>query len=559
MIHLNRIATVWPLVPMITAIGLALSGCGGGGGGSSASSTVPDAPIIGTITPGDSALSVAFTAPSSNGGSAITSYTASCTGAGDTKTASGTNSPIKVTSLSNGTAYSCAVTATNSVGTSAASGSANATPVASVTAPGAPTIGVATAGNASASIAFTAPSSNGGSAITAYTATCTASGASGASASATGTTSPITVSSLSNGTAYSCSVVASNAAGTGPSSGSVAVTPSSAVSSDILTKYSSLNTAVGTSASSTAVALNGTGTSSSTAGVGCSVSGTGTTDTGVVNANNTSGITSTVRTSYSYSWSCNASTRTLTANGIPNHAVGVFPNSANPNTISTQTVSVATIKLTPTQASTANYNVQPTGYGLNGIKFDANTGGACPDSASGTSSCTLLGAGTWSLEALVSVTPFDFGADSNLAHVQPGGVYHYHGAPERLFTALGGQIDSSTGAAKKMVLIGWAMDGYPIYYKYGYSSASDANSGLKALKGNYKPNSSATTLSTRPSASVFPLGTFKNDWAYSASNGGDLDECNGRTGVTPEFPGGIYYYVVTDTYPYAPRCIKGNV
>ena len=30
---------------------------------------------------------------------------------------------------------------------------------------------------------------------------------------------------------------------------------------------------------------------------------------------------------------------------------------------------------------------------------------------------------------------------------------------------------------------------------------------------------------------------------------GDLDECNGRVGVTPEFPEGIYYYVVTDISP----------
>jgi hypothetical protein len=291
--------------------------------------------------------------------------------------------------------------------------------------------------------------------------------------------------------------------------------------------------------------------------VGCSAAGTGNTVTGVVNSNNTSGITANVSRSYNYTWTCTSTVRTLNANGIPNHAVGVFPNSGNPNTISSQTVSVTNIKLAPTLASVANYNVQPTGYGLNGIKFDANTGGGCPNSASGASSCTLIGGGTWSLEALVSVTPFDFGADTNLAHVQPTGDYHYHGAPERLFTALGGTLNSA-GVATKMILIGWAMDGYPIYYKYGYTSAMDSSSALKSLVGNYLPNSSSTTLSTRPSSSVFPLGTFKNDWAYRASNGGDLDECNGRTGVTPEFPGGIYHYLVTDSYPYAPRCIKGT-
>ena len=44
----------------------------------------------------------------------------------------------------------------------------------STTVPGAPTIGNATAGDASVSIAFTAPASDGGATITAYTGTCTA-------------------------------------------------------------------------------------------------------------------------------------------------------------------------------------------------------------------------------------------------------------------------------------------------------------------------------------------------------------------------------------------------
>lgn len=277
----------------------------------------------------------------------------------------------------------------------------------------------------------------------------------------------------------------------------------------------------------------------------------------MVDSNNSDKITSPVTNSYIYSWTCSGTIRTLSANRIPNHAVGVFPTAQNPNVISTGTVSVS-IKLAPTMATAANYQVQPPGYGINGIKFDPNTGGSCPDSATGVSSCTLLGMGNWSLEALVSVTPFDFGADTNLAHVQPGGDYHYHGAPERLFNALGGTLDSS-GVPTKMVLIGWAVDGYPMYYKVGYKTAADATSGLKALKGNYLPNSTSSSSSTRPSSSVFPLGTFKNDWAYSASNGGDLDECNGRTGVTPEFPSGIYYYVVTDSYPFAPRCVKGSI
>ena len=50
------------------------------------------------------------------------------------------------------------------------------------------------------------------------------------------------------------------------------------------------------------------------------------------------------------------------------------------------------------------------------------------------------------------------------------------------------------------------------------------------------------------------MGTFQQDYSYVAASG-DLDESNGRTGVTPEFPSGIYHYYITDTYPYIQRCI----
>jgi hypothetical protein len=87
------------------------------------------------------------------------------------------------------------------------------------TVPDAPTIGVATAGNASVSVTFTEPASDGGSAITGYTATC-------GSESASGATSPITVSGLTNGTPVTCTVLATNAIGdSAPSAESNSVTP----------------------------------------------------------------------------------------------------------------------------------------------------------------------------------------------------------------------------------------------------------------------------------------------------------------------------------------------
>jgi hypothetical protein len=63
---------------------------------------------------------------------------------------------------------------------------------------------------------------------------------------------------------------------------------------------------------------------------------------------------------------------------------------------------------------------------------------------------------------------------------------------------------------------------------------------------------------SRPATSLYPLGTFEQDYQYVEGRG-DLDECNGRFGVTPEFPGGIYHYFATDSYPYFQRCVKGVV
>ena len=101
------------------------------------------------------------------------------------------------------------------------SGTQSVTITIAPTVPGAPTLTSATPGNALAVLAFSAPVSDGGAAITNYTATCNP-GAVGASRAS----SPITVGALVNGTLYSCSVTATNAAGTGPASNVLTVTPS---------------------------------------------------------------------------------------------------------------------------------------------------------------------------------------------------------------------------------------------------------------------------------------------------------------------------------------------
>ena len=130
-------------------------------------------------------------------------------------------SPITVTGLTNGTPYTFTVTATNDVGTSSPSVSSNS--ITPMTVPSAPIISTTTAGNAEATITFTAPVSDGGSSITGYTVTSNP----GALLLERVETSPITVSGLTNGTAYTFVVTATNSVGVGTSStpSSPAVTP----------------------------------------------------------------------------------------------------------------------------------------------------------------------------------------------------------------------------------------------------------------------------------------------------------------------------------------------
>ncbi|MBK7027688.1 MAG: DUF1566 domain-containing protein [Bacteroidales bacterium] len=91
-----------------------------------ATNAVPDAPTMGTASAGNAQASVTFTAPVDNGGSTITSYTATSNPGSITGTLNQAGSgTINITGLSNGTTYTFTVTATNSVGTSAASAVSN--------------------------------------------------------------------------------------------------------------------------------------------------------------------------------------------------------------------------------------------------------------------------------------------------------------------------------------------------------------------------------------------------------------------------------------------------
>jgi len=147
--------------------------------------------------------------------------------------------------------------------------------------------------------------------------------------------------------------------------------------------------------------------------------------------------------------------------------------------------------------------------------------------------------------------------DDCLGHPNQTGSYHHHLNPRCLYTPDPGEHSP---------LIGYAFDGFPIYGEYGWANP-DGTGGVQRMRSGYRLRS-ITTRTTLPDGTVlspsqygppvssgYPLGYYVEDWEYVAGLG-DLDPCNGRTCVTPEYPGGTYAYFVTldepgeGLYPY---------
>jgi hypothetical protein len=225
--------------------------------------------------------------------------------------------------------------------------------------------------------------------------------------------------------------------------------------------------------------------------------------------------------------------RIIRSNGIPDHQTGQFPGPGNPNTIAPQSYEFR-VPLHPKVADKVTpLRMQPFGVAVNGVVFD-------PGAAE-----WWHGDRAWQYEPL-TMAPLYLGTDASHAHVQPTGAYHYHGIPTALVHAL-------TGDEQKMVIVGWAADGFPIYNDVGHTNAKDASSPLKTLKSSYRVKSGQ-----RPGGPGGKYdGKFVADYEY-VPNLGDLDECNGVFGVTPEYPEGIYHYVLTEQFPYVPRAYRGT-
>jgi hypothetical protein len=131
-----------------------------------------------------------------------------------------------------------------------------------------------------------------------------------------------------------------------------------------------------------------------------------------------------------------------------------------------------------------------------------------------------------------------------------------HPRAELTHPAAAGLLEQLVGSGSRhSPLIGFALDGYPVYGPWACANA-DGSGGLRRMQSSYRLRSitrrhdwpDGTRLTPEqygPDVSANdPLGTFVEDYEYVRGSG-DLDEFNGRFTKTPEYPDGAYAYFLT--------------
>ena len=163
---------------------------------------------------------------------------------------------------------------------------------------------------------------------------------------------------------------------------------------------------------------------------------------------------------------------------------------------------------------------------------------------------------------------YNFGEDLAGGHAQENGIYHYHdfSFATAWMTGSGAVSGSNTysGISELSIIpyladssdhplthpdghskiLGWAIDGYPIYGPYGYTDSKSSTSKIRIMQSGYRLKDYSYRQGTNASnLYTFPMGIFVQD--YEFADVGDLDTHNGRFCITPDYPNGTYAYFTT--------------
>ncbi len=222
----------------------------------------------------------------------------------------------------------------------------------------------------------------------------------------------------------------------------------------------------------------------------------------------------------------------ITTNNIPNHNFN-DPVAAFATDVA-EVVNELRIPIEPTFASQTTDISLTTDNAvfLNGVKLDL-LAAACYNVGDEKIGCNDIDQ-PWRFDPMSPLN--QFGTDSNNAHTQPDGAYHYHGNPMALF-------DQEPNSESPVV--GFAADGFPIF-----GSFINDNGTIRTVTSSYQLRSG-----TRPSSADDPGGnydgTYRDDYEF-VQGSGDLDECNGMMW------NGSYGYYVINEFPWVLNCYKGT-
>jgi hypothetical protein len=261
----------------------------------------------------------------------------------------------------------------------------------------------------------------------------------------------------------------------------------------------------------------------------------------------------------------------INATGVPSYPVGPFNGDGNPgqagnqNAIYKLPLNPAENKGTKTSLGLGTVGVFINGVSIfdyrDGVGWNTSTNSFCGGPGRATCPGGPTATNAWNRDAIVYEK---LGFDCSKGH--PAGTnYHHHQNPSafkldlKIVSTICNLYDADglyvIDPKKHSPLIGFALDGFPIYGAYAYAN-TDGTGGITRMKSGYQlrnitvrtHHANGTDVADGPAVSTtYPLGTFAEDyvWISNPSDKSYLDVYNGRFCVTPEYPKGTYCYFAT--------------